>query len=111
MIIESKQKQIQLLKECREHILRMYNSQLTHSEKKELKAGNISLIEDPKTLGESSLPQTITYNGHYDNAKKSKLIILTYIYNNVSKNLQQENDSVDLDTAFTELNYCMVLSK
>ncbi|MDR3502812.1 MAG: hypothetical protein P4L79_09535 [Legionella sp.] len=89
MIIQNEQEKIVFLRECQDQINRIFNSYLTESEKRDITRnerglnGPLLTISDNKIAGD--LPESIKSSGWLHNYKMGKLLVLTSIYNEVSK--------------------------
>lgn len=97
-MILDKDQQLVFLAECYQHIIRINNSYLSNSEKKDTQT-KLELSDDQ--LAEQ-LPKSIIFQGHFNSAKNNKLSLLVDIYNKVSAKNSDNVDNLDLNQIYDE---------
>lgn len=97
LIIKNEKNKIEFLKECQDHIARIFDSYLTHDEKIDmldcLANGPCLTMSENKIAGD--LPEYIRHTGWLRNIKMGKLRVLTSIYNEVAT-ARLGSDGIDL---------------
>lgn len=104
MILTDKQEQRNFLSECYQHIIRIYNTYLTNSEKKDADSDTAHpqrLLDSEEKLFKY-FPKSIRFNGWLHNIKIGKLYLLVSIYNEAAKKFAAD-EFLDLTLLFSKI--------